>query len=196
MASTLWKGHLSFGLVSIPIKLVRAARAEKIHMHNLQRTTSSRVRRIFVPAAPEDDAAPAPAAQPPSRTLTLAPPPVSSEIRDVPVAIPKQDLVRGFEFEKDKYVAFEPGELEEIAPRNSTTMEILEFVTFAEVDPVYLETSYYVTPDKGGEKAYAILQALRKTSRSAIAEFVMYRRDQTVLLRPAAHGLVAHTLFH
>jgi len=193
MAATLWKGHLSFGLVSIPIRLVRAARAEKIHMHNLERQTSTRVRRVFVPAVAEETTA-APDVASPARTLTVAPP---FSMRQAPAPISDHDLVRGFEYEKDKYVAFEPGELEKIAPRNSTTMEILEFVKFDEVDPVYLETSYYVAPDKGGEKPYALLfEALRKTGKSAIAEFVMYRRDQTVLLRAGAHGIVAHTLFH
>jgi len=209
MAATLWKGHLSFGLVSIPIKLVRAARAEKIHMHNLHRATGSRVKQVFVPEAPEPEpqvTEPEPApkrstvvpfarenARQPEAAFTNFPTPAPP----APTGVPKQDLVRAFEYEKDKYVAFEPEELQSIAPRNSTTMEILEFVKFEEVDPVYLETSYYVVPDKGGEKPYALLfEALRKTGNSALAEVVMYRRDQTILIRAASHGLIAHTLYH
>jgi DNA end-binding protein Ku len=196
MAATLWKGHLSFGLVSIPIKLVRAARAEKVQMHHLQRQTGSRVRQLLVPEAPVD-AAPEEIAPVAARRLTVAPPPSGLPSSPTPAAVPKQDLVRGFEYEKNKYVAFEPEELEQIAPRNSTTMEILQFVKLAEVDPVYLENSYYAVPDKGGEKPYALLfEALRKTGNSAIAEFVMYRRDQTILLRAAQHGIIGHTLFH
>jgi DNA end-binding protein Ku len=194
VAATLWKGHLSFGLVSIPIKLVRAARAEKVQMHHLQRQTGSRVRQLFVPETPgemiPERIAPVPLAKPAAATPAAFP-------SATPAAIAKQDLVRGFEYEKDKYVAFEPEELEKMAPRNSTTMEIVQFVKFAEVDPVYLENSYYVVPDKGGEKPYALLfEALRKTGNSAIAEFVMYRRDQTILLRAAQHGITGHTLFH
>ena len=76
--------------------------------------------------------------------------------------------MRGFEYEKDKYVEFEPRELEALAPRSSSEMQIIEFVNFADVDPVYLENSYYVAPDKQGEKPYALLfEALRKTGQSA-----------------------------
>lgn len=110
---------------------------------------------------------------------------------------PKADLVRGFEYEKDKYVEFESRELEDLAPRSSGEMQIVEFVGFAEVDPVYLENSYYVAPDKQGEKPYALLfAALQQTGRSAIAEFVMHRRDQIILLRSGRHGIIGHTLFH
>jgi DNA end-binding protein Ku len=194
MSATLWKGHLSFGLVSIPIKLIRAVRAEKIHMHNVSRRTGSRVKQVFIPETPE-----------PERRSTVIPftrekqtaEPVIEAPRSETAPIQKQDLVRAFEYEKEKYVPFEPQELEAIAPRNSTTMEILEFVKFEEVDAVYLETSYYVVPDKGGEKPYALLyEALRKTGHSAVAEVVMYRRDQVILIRAASHGLVAHTLYH
>ena len=67
----------------------------------------------------------------------------------------------------------------------------------AEVDPVYLENSYYIAPDKQGEKPYALLfDALRQTGQSAVAEFVLHRRDQIILLRAGRHGIVGHTLFH
>jgi DNA end-binding protein Ku len=105
--------------------------------------------------------------------------------------------VRGFEFEKGKYVAFEPEELEKIAPQTSPDMQVIEFVDFNEVDPIYLESSYYVWPDKGGEKPYALFfQTLKKTGYAAIAEFVMHRRDQTMILRPGKDGLIGHTLFY
>jgi DNA end-binding protein Ku len=195
MATTLWKGRLTFGLVSIPVKLFRAARAEKVRMHHLQRQSGARVRQVFVPAEEtcKAEAAPATSARP-----AAVEEPGSAEPRGIPKqGIPKQDLVRGFEYAKDKYVEFEPAELEQIAPQNSSTMEIIEFVKFAEVDPVYLEDSYYVAADKGGEKPYGLLfEALRKTGYSAITEFVMYRRDHTIILRPGRHGIIAHTLFY
>lgn len=217
MATTLWKGHLTFGLVSIPIKLFRAARAEKVRMHHLQRQSGARVRQVFVPATLSESteeprkAEPAPATsarsagpekrlQPDERVARPAAleEPVYAEQGGIPKqGIPKQDLVRGFEYAKDKYVEFEPAELEQIAPQNSSTMEIIEFVKFAEVDPVYLEDSYYVAADRGGDKPYGLLfEALRKTGYSAIAEFVMHRRDHTIILRPGSHGIIAHTLFY
>jgi DNA end-binding protein Ku len=189
MPSTIWKGHLTFGLVSVPIKLLRAARAEKVHMHLLQRETGARVRRVFVPqeedVVPEAQPQPQPEPQPVTPKATAPPP------------LPSTDLIRGFEYEKDKYIEFEPRELEALATRNSTEMQIVEFVKLAEVDPVYLENSYYIAPDKQGEKPYALLfDALRQTGQCAVAEFVLHRRDQIILLRAGRHGIVGHTLFH
>lgn len=207
MASTIWKGHLTFGLVSIPIRLFRAARAEKVHMHNLRRNTGSRVRQVFVPAGEGREAAQAgpslvaaktqPAQAPDAATVAESKIPPEAGDRAAPPAIPRSELVRGFEYEKNKYIEFEPEELEGIAPKTSGDMQIIEFTRFAEVDPVYLETSYYVAADKGGDKPYALLfEALKTTGYAAIAEFVMHRRDQTVILRTGRRGIVAHTLFY
>ncbi len=211
MASTIWKGHLTFGLVSIPIRLSRAARAEKVHMHHLQRRTGARVRQVFMPAdeppALADEPAPfhpVAAQTGPSLVAARTQPARADDHDDQPAeqrpqtqGIPRSDLVRGYEFEKGRYVEFEPEELESIAPKTSDDMQIVEFVHFDEVDPVYLETSYYVSPDGAGEKAYALLfEALKKTGYAAIAEFVMHRRDHTMILRPGKKGLIAHTLFY
>lgn len=201
MPSAIWTGHLTFGLVSIPVKLFRAARAEKVHMHLLQRKTGERVRRVFVPA---DNSAEDTEEDTARKTVAIDPPPRAAEPKlslaprsSPPTAIPQAELARGFEYEKDKYVHFEPRELEDLAPRNSTEMQIVEFVNFAEVDPVYLENSYYVAPSKNGEKPYTLLfEALRKTGQSALAEFVLHRRDQIMLLRAGRHGIIGHGLFH
>jgi DNA end-binding protein Ku len=197
MAATIWKGHLTFGLVSIPVKLFRAARAEKIHMHRLDRQTGSRVRQVFVPRdMPAETAAvtqSGPALVDFKKPLATPEPEPREENR----TLPPSEIVHGFEFEKDKYVAFEREELEQIAPKTSPDMQIIEFVRFEEVDPIYLETSYYVAPDKGGEKPYALLfETLKKTGYAALAELVMHRRDQTMILRAGPHGIIAHTLFY
>jgi DNA end-binding protein Ku len=213
MASTIWKGHLTFGLVSIPIKLTRAARAEKVHMHNIQRKSGARVRQVFVRADEPIPLAEEPTPfQPPARQA--GPSLVAAKSQVVPFpsgesdgsepsspaapqGISRSDLVRGYEYEKGKYVAFEADELEKLAPKSSENMEIFQFVRFEEVDPVYLESSYYVAPDNGGEKPYALLyEALKKTGYAAIAEFVMHRRDQTMILRHGRDGIIAHTLFY
>jgi len=206
VAATIWKGRLNFGLVSIPIKLFRAARAEKIHMHKLQRETGTRVRQVFVPAEPV-------LATADTRREKLPPEAPSPEISEIPIAsaskvrlpdepspspaLSSPQIVHGYEYEKDKYVQFEPDELARLAPKSSPDMQIVEFVKSSEIDPVYLETSYYVAPDAGGDKPYALLfQVLKKTGYAALGEFVMHRRDQIILLRPGEHGLIAHTLFY
>ena len=214
MAATVWKGRLNFGLVSIPIKLFRAARAEKIHMHKLHRQTGERVRQVFVPSTDAPITAEAATiADAPVRDISSgadkpmtsrgagapAPPGESTDTGQTraPAALSQADIVKGFEFEKGRFVNFEPGELEELAPKNSADMQIVEFVRFAEVDPVYLETSYYVAPDTGGAKPYSLLfETLKKTGYAAIGEFVMHRRDQIMILRTGEHGLIAHTLYY
>jgi DNA end-binding protein Ku len=217
MAATLWRGQLTFGLVSVPIKLLRAARAEKVRMHNLQRETGHRIKQVFVAPAtdpesePESEDTEEPEEAPvvthsiPAQAARTAQPVKGQPVKEPSVneqsvqehVVAPSDLVRGFEYEKGKYVKFEKAELESIAPRNSSEMQIVEFVSFAEVDPIYLETSYYIAADKGGEKTYALLfEALRETGQSALAEFVMYRRDQIIILRAGQHGMIGHTLFH
>ena len=127
-------------------------------MHRIERSTGARVRQVFVPEHTEAPLeAPAkvsgPALVAAKRTAAPAPE-VEAERAEPKGTVPTGDLVRGYEFEKGKYVAFESEELESLAPKASTDMQVIEFVRFSEVDPVYLETSYYVSPDKGGEKPY------------------------------------------
>ncbi len=71
--------------------------------------------------------------------------------------LPQASVVKGYEYEKNRFVAVEPEELKSIAPKTSTGMDIQEFVQLSEIDPVYFETSYYIAPEEAGEKAYALL---------------------------------------
>jgi DNA end-binding protein Ku len=88
-------------------------------------------------------------------------------------------------------------ELRSIAPKTSTEIEIVEFVQFSEIDPVYLETSYYVAPDEGGEKAYTLLfKSMEGTGYAALGQVTMHRRDHIMILRPGKKGLIAHTMFY
>jgi DNA end-binding protein Ku len=104
------------------------------------------------------------------------------------------ELVKGFETSKGHYVILGEEELRQIAPKNSTEMEIVEFVRFDEVDPIYLETSYYVVPDGSGEKAYALLfDALREEGHAAVTQVTMHRRDHVMIVRA---GQTGHTLFY
>jgi len=111
--------------------------------------------------------------------------------------VPRHELVKGYEYEKDRYVVVEEGELAQIAPRSSRVMEVLEFVPEAEVDPVYLDASYYVAPERAGEKPYTLLyEVLRRTAQAALAQLTMHNREHLVLLRPGRLGLLLHTLFY
>jgi DNA end-binding protein Ku len=106
-------------------------------------------------------------------------------------------LVKGFEIGDDQYVVVEEQEIRNLAPPKSTEMQIVEFVHFSEIDPVYLETSYYLTPDGDAEKSYALLlEAMRTTGYAAIGQLTMHRRDHVMIVRPGRTGLIAHTMFY
>jgi DNA end-binding protein Ku len=105
--------------------------------------------------------------------------------------------VKGYVSTKGHYVVLDEEELRQIMPKTSTEMEIVEFVRFNEIDPIYRETSYYVLPDDSGEKAYALLfDAMRGESRAAIAHVTMHRRDHVMIVRAGKTGLIAHTMFY
>ncbi|MEO5924710.1 MAG: Ku protein [Bryobacteraceae bacterium] len=165
MASTVWKGHITFGLVSFPVKLYSAARSESISFNQLHKHDGSRIKQVLF-----------------------------CQAEDKP--IPRSEIVKGFEYEKDRYVVIEDEEIKKVAPASAKVMEILEFVKSDQVDPVYLETSYYLAPDEAGEKPYALLfEALKKTGRVGVAKVAMHNREHIVILRPGNSGVMMHTMY-
>src|SRR5205814_1252707 len=105
-------------------------------------------------------------------------------------------LVKGYEYEKDHYVVIEEEDIKKVAPKTAKVMEILEFVKSDQVDPIYLESSYYVAPDEGGEKPYALLfQALRESEFYAVAKVAMHNREHIIILRPGSKGILSHTMY-
>lgn len=166
MPSSVWKGHLTFGLVSFPVRLYSAARGETVSFHLLHKADHSRIKQV-----------------------------VYCQTEDKPV--PRTELVKGYEFEKDRYVEVDPEEIEKVAPKTAKVMEILEFVKAGQVDPIYMESSYYVAPDEGGEKPYALLfQALRESEYYALAKIAMHNREHIIILRPGAKGILSHTMYY
>lgn len=111
--------------------------------------------------------------------------------------IPRNELVKGFEYDKDRYIVIEEEDIRKISPKTARDMQILEFVKLEEIDPIYLETSYYVVPEHEGEKPYALLfSALRQTGYAGLAEFAMHNRKHIVILRAGKHGILAHTMYY
>ena len=166
MAASVWKGHITFGLVSIPIKLVVAARSESISFNQLHKTDHSRIKQVLF-----------------------------CQSEDKPVD--RNELIKGFEYEKGKYVEINDDDLKGVQPPTAKVMEIREFVKMDEVDGVYLESSYYVEPDEAGEKPYTLLfAAMKDTGRGAIAQITMHSREHIVCLRPGMRGLILHTLYY
>ena len=124
MASSVWKGHLTFGMVSFPIRLFSAARSETISFNLLHKEDHSRIKQVVFCQAEEKQ-------------------------------VPRSELVKGYEYEKDHYVEIDDEDIKKVAPKTAKVMEILEFVKSEQVDPIYLESSYYVAPDEGGELCVA-----------------------------------------
>ncbi len=212
MASTVWRGFITFGLISIPVRLFRAARPERVSLRRLYRAETP-PRSMLASREPEEDdsvveAAPEP---PKSRRITspegaeperAKPEPALAPVQQVSVRkgsdeiLANRSVVKGYEYDKGRYVAIEPEELKSIAPKTTTEMQIEEFVNLAEVDPVYFETSYYVVPEEAGEKAYALLyRSLQLSGLVAVAQLAMHNREHVVILRPGGKGLLAHTMF-
>lgn len=225
MASTVWRGHLAFGLVSFPVRLFRAARAEKVSFRRLyrpsapppgsapspgRRTLEENLEASLAPPPPASKSAPPPSAPVRQRDVEPAPAPeppqtpvfrthntvtVDADADEEPVS--RAELVKGYEYEKGQYVVLEDEELRSITPQTSKEMEIVEFVRMAEIDPIFLETSYYVAPDEAGERPYSLLfEALKETGYVGLAQLAMHSREHIVILRPGSTGLIAHTMFY
>ncbi|PYM64946.1 MAG: Ku protein [Candidatus Rokuibacteriota bacterium] len=158
-------GTISFGLVSIPVKLYTAAASQSVSFNLLHAKCGSRIKlQNFCP--------------------------VCNEVVD------RAALVRGYEFAKDQYVRVGDEELKGLEGEASKVIDIAEFVPLTSVDPIYFEKTYYLGPDKGGEKAYRLLaDAMGAHGRVALAKFVMRGKESLVLIRPAQGGLMLHTMY-
>ena len=166
MATSVWKGFLTFGLISIPIRLFSAARGERISLNQLHKVCHSRIKMpLFCPTCDR--------------------------------MVERSEIVKGYEYDKDQYVLFTEEELDKIEPDSARTMEILEFVKVEEIDPLYYDSSYYVTPEDEGKKAYQLLlEALEQTGYCAIAKLSMHQREHIVIIRPRSEGMTLHTMFY
>ncbi len=116
---------------------------------------------------------------------------------DESAPIAPADLVKGYEYEKGQYVVLEDEDLRTLTPHSSTELQVVEFVRFQEIDPIYLETSYYILPGASAERAYALLlEAMRQSGYAAIGQLTMHRRDHVIIVRPGKTGLIGHTMFY
>jgi DNA end-binding protein Ku len=112
--------------------------------------------------------------------------------------VPFDQIVKGYELTRDRYVLISPDELEALAPEKTRTIDIEDFVELAEIDPIYFDHAYYLVPDKGAAKAYGLLlEAMRQSGKVAIARVVLRSKEQLVAIRAADNVLVMETMiFH
>jgi DNA end-binding protein Ku len=158
---------VSFGLVSIPVKLFSATEASRaISFNLLHKTCGSRLKQQYFCVKEE-----------------------------VPVA--REDMVKGYEFSKDQYVIFTPEELKAMEEAGTHMAEITEFVPIESIDPVYFDKAYYLAPDKGGAKPFALLaSALRESKRCALGRWAARGKQYIVMIRPVEDGLVMQQLLY
>jgi DNA end-binding protein Ku len=165
MATSVWKGYLTFGLISVPVRLFSAARTEHIALNQLHNECKTRVKQpLYCPTHQR--------------------------------IVERSEIVKGYEYEKGQYVLVEDEEIKKIAPPSASSMEIQEFVNADDVDPLYLDASYYMVPEDAGRKAYQLLvKTMEESGRAAIAKLCMHQREYVVLVRPRDHGLTLHTMY-
>ena len=109
--------------------------------------------------------------------------------------VDRRDLVKGYEFAKDQYVVMDDEELARLTTKATNTVDITEFVPVETVDPIFYERSYFLGPDKGGERPYRLLaEAMKETGRVALARYAARGKNYLVLLRPFAEGLIMQQL--
>ena len=167
MARALQSASLSFGLVTIPVKLYTAAKSKSVSFHWLHQPDGSRIQEhLYCPVHKKE--------------------------------VSRDEIVKGYEVSRDHYVKITDEELKAMEETANRAVEIQEFVPLDAIDPVYFEKTYYLAPDKGGEKPYRLLaEALKQGNRGAVAKFVMRGKDNLVLVRPAeADHLVLDVMYY
>ena len=158
---------ISFGLVSIPIRLYTATESQAaISFNMLHAKCGSRLKQQYICTK-------------------------DGEI------VPREETVRGYEFSKDQYVTFTDDEIKSFSEPPTKLIEISQFVPIAKVDPIYFDKAYFLGPDKGGEKAYKLLShAMKESGRCALAKYAVRGKQYITLLRPVEGGLVMQQLLY
>ncbi|MCC6533426.1 MAG: Ku protein [Burkholderiales bacterium] len=158
---------IAFGLVSIPVKLYSATQPSGGVSFNLLHRACGSRLRQQYLCVKED------------------------------VVVERADMVKGYEFAKDRYVTFSPDELRELEAASTQTVEVSEFLPIGAIDPVYYDKAYYLAPDKGGAKPYSLFaEAMRRSERCAIGRYAARGKQYIVLLRPADDVLVMQQLLY
>ncbi len=164
---TMWKGTISFGLVSIPVKMHAATENKDVKLRQLHKECQSPVKYEKVCPVCE-------------------------------VEIKNEDIVKAYEYAKNKFVVLDEEELENLRKeQEDKAVEILDFVKLEDIDPIYFEKSYYLSPNEGGGKAYGLLrQALEDTGKIGVAKIIIRQKEQLAVIRVYKNTLVVETIHY
>jgi DNA end-binding protein Ku len=166
MARAIWSGTISFGLVSIPVRMFTATESKELRFHFLDR-----------------------------RDLT----PIGYDKvrKDSGESVPSEDIVRGFEIDKGRYVPIEDEDLDRLDIELTHSIDICDFVDLDDIDPVYFRKAYYLLPQDGAEKPYRLLvQALEQTGKVGVAKVVIRNKQHLACLRTWQDALLLETMYY
>lgn len=165
-ARSIASSTISFGLVSIPVKLFTATQSQTVRFNMLHKECNTRVKQqLYCPTCD--------------------------------VIVPRDDTIKGYEVAKGQYVTFGAEELRALESERTNTIDIVEFVPAASIDFIQIDKTYYLGPDKGGNKAYNLLgHAMRDTDVVAIGRYSARGKSYVVMIRPYLKGLALHQLYY
>lgn len=165
MMHTIWKGSISFGLVNIPVKLHAATENKDIKLRQLHKECHSPI--SYQKVCPICD----------------------KEVQN-------EDIVKAYEYTKNKFVVLDDEDLEKLKKENEEkAVEIIDFVKLEEIDPIYFERSYFLAPDSGGGKAYALLRkALEESGKIGVAKIMIRAKEQLAIVRVYGQTLLVETI--
>ena len=162
----IWSGTISFGLVSVPVRMFTATQSKELRFHFLHK-------KDLTPIAYE------------------------KVRRDDREPVDPDEIVRGFEIEKGRYVPLEDEDLDRLDVELTHSIDICDFVSLEEIDPVYFRKAYYLLPAEGAEKPYRLLvRALEETGRVAIAKVVIRNKQHLAAVRPYEDVLLLETMYY
>ncbi len=163
---SIWRGAISFGIVSIPVRLFTATEDKDISFRQLHASDHSRIRYARYCAA-ED------------------------------IEVSTDEIVRGYEYEKDRYVVLDDEDFEQLPLPSKQTISLTAFVQASEIDPTYYEKSYYLEPEDVGVKPFALLiRALTEKGLTAVAKIAIRNKERLCALRPMDGMLMLETLYY
>ena len=166
MPRPIWSGAISFGLVSVPVKLFAAVSQKDVSFHQIDKQSGSRIRykRVSEKTGRE---------------------------------IPYERIAKGYEIDDEKYVVIDKEELERFAPDATKRIDIEDFIDLEEIDPIYYEHTYFLSPDKGGDKAYALLRkAMDDSDKIGVGRVVIRTKQYLAAVRPyGKKGIALETMY-
>lgn len=164
---TMWKGSISFGLVNIPIKLHTATEDKDIKLRTLHNKCHAPIKYEKICSVCEEEVKP-------------------------------DDIVKAYEYTKGKFVVLDNEDLEKLKKENEEkAVEIIDFVKMEQIDPIYFDRSYYMSPNEGGSKAYSLLRkALQESQKVGLARIIIRSKEQLAVIRVYENTLVMETIHY